>query len=129
MGAPQFAQQVDNTTTNNAVSTTVTANTANQLDDDELAADLSSSNYETGEKNISGAKELVVAADESSGSTSTVVVEWTNGAGDVIYAETPSALDGLTNSKDYARLVVKSTHVQVTASGSSTNYNMTVNAH
>lgn len=131
MGAPQFAQQVDNTTTEQAVFTEseITANTANQYDGDILTEDVSSSVYETGEQNISGAGELVVALTENSGNAVNATIEWTDGTGTVQFAENPEALQNLSNAADYAIIAVKSTHVNIKLDGSSTDTDGTVNAH
>lgn len=129
MGAQQFGRTVENTSYAENVEVDIQGNTANQFDADSIAEDLSSEDYSTGEQNISGAKELTIMANESSGNNSSVTVEWTDGTGTVIVTETPSSLDGLNNDTDFANLIVKSTHFNLKASGSSTDYNITVNAH
>jgi hypothetical protein len=129
MGAQQFGRTVENTSYAENVEVDIQRNTANQFDGDEIGADLSAEDYSTGEQNISGAEELTILAKEKSGNSSTVTVEWTDGAGNVIGTETPEALKGLTSTSDFANLIVKSTHFNLKASGASTDYNITVNAH
>lgn len=130
MGAEQFGRGIENETLAKNVEVDIKQDESNQFDADNIGADLSSGDYSTGEQNISGADYLVIYATETSGNSSSVNIQWTDGAGNAIGdPETPSALDGLSNSSDYAVLHVKSTHVNVSATGNSTDYDITVNAH
>lgn len=126
MGAPQFSSQVDNNFIPNSLDTSITANEANQLDVDILNQDVSTG-YEVGETNISGANEIAVLASSGDGNSFSVTVEWTDGTGTVLYSESPSSLQSTTDGG--ANLIVKSTHVNVVFSGSSTDVDGTVNAH
>jgi len=130
MGAPQFAQQVDNTQTNNAVLTEaeITANTANQFDDDRVSKDLSSGDYTTGENNISGASEISGVVTINDSNSADIKVEWTDGTGAVLATESPSDLQGISDQATF-NFIVKSTHFNLKVSGTSTDADITVNAH
>lgn len=128
MGAPQFATQVDNSTTNKKVFTEaeVTANSANQWDIDAVSEDVSSTDYSAGETNISGAQALNGMLTEASGSTASVIIEWTDGAGTVLGSQTVATAS---NGSDDFAVRVKSTHANVKITGSSTDASLTGNAN
>lgn len=128
MGAPQFGRGIENKSFEENVEVDVKANDANQFDDDATNTDISS--YDSGEQNISGAKEVTVALSENTGTDdASITLEWTDGSGNVAYTETPSSIQNLSGSQDYANIIVKSTHFQVKGSGTSSDTDVTVNAH
>lgn len=129
MGAPQFAQQVDNSTTDKKVFTEaeVTANTANQYDEDEANTD-ASAGYETGEQNVSGSQEIAGSIDVNDSGDVDVTIEWTDGAGTVVTSRSPSELQGVTDEADF-NFITRSTHFNLKISGTSNDASLTVNAH
>ena len=130
MGRQQFTTPTDiNAQTLSVVDTSLTAKTANQLDEDFVAEDLSTGDQTVNEQSISGAQEIAVSIRENSGNNASATIKWTDGNGNVLFTETPSALTDVSNGSDYANLIVKSTHVIVVFSGSSTDMDGTVNAH
>lgn len=128
MGAPQFGRGIENQSFAENVEVDVKQNDANQFDDDVTGTDISG--YDSGEQNISGAQEVTVAVSENSGTDdASLTLEWTDGTGTVVYTETPSSVQNLSGSQDYANVIVKSTHVQIKGSGTSNNSDVTANAH
>jgi hypothetical protein len=131
MGNAQFynRQDISGQTLSNVTTTAeITANTANQYDGDSVNTDVSTETFETGEQNISGATALVGAVTVNDSGDANVIAEWTDGTGTVVYSEQLSDLQGITSSKSFA-LRVKSTHVNLKVSGTSTDADITVNAH
>lgn len=108
----------------------ITANSANQYDNDVTNYDLvADGDYVSSEVNISGAIELVLKG--KSEYNCNVLVEWTDGNGNVTYTESVSASTDVT---DFNLLYpTGSTHVQIrvtdTSGQTQNKLNMTVNAH
>ena len=128
MGAPQFGRGIENKSFAENVEVDIKANDANQFDDDLQNGDIST--YDSGEQNISGAQELTVALQENSGSgDANLEIQWTDGSGNVIFTENPSDIQNLNGSGNWENIIVKSTHVKIVGSGTSSNSNVTVNAH
>jgi len=127
MGGEQFGRGISNDFLGSNVEVDVQRNTANQFDDDVIAQDISTNDYETGEQNVSGGQALNIVAKESSGNNADVIVEWTDGTGTVIGSQT--VISGLNGSTDTSSVRVKSTHVNVKATGSSTDLNLSVNVN
>ena len=128
MGAPQFGRGIENKSFAENVEVDIKANDANQFDDDLQNGDISS--YDSGEQNISGAQELTVALLENSGSgDANLEIQWTDGSGNVIFTENPSDIQNLNGSGNWENIIVKSTHVKIVGSGTSSDSNVTVNAH
>lgn len=127
MGAEQFGRGISNDFLGSNVEVDVQRNTANQFDDDVISEDISTTDYETGEQNISGGQALNVLAKENSGNNADIIVEWTDGTGQIIGSQT--IISGLNNASDSSSIRVKSTHVNVKASGSSTDLNLSVNVN
>ena len=127
MGAEQFGRGVVNDQFAENISVDVQRNQANQFDTDEASADVSTG-YETGEQNISGAKEVSGIVNIQDSNDADIEIEWTDGAGTVIASETPSELQGITDQASF-NFIVKSTHFNLKINGTSTNTAITVNAH
>lgn len=127
-GKPDFTgNQNISEQTLGAVTTTaeITANTANQMDLDIDNVDVNASTYESGEVNVSGSQEIVAGITPTGACD--LVIEWTDGNGNVEYTETFSQ-----SSADKHLVTTASTHVNVKivdTSGSSNPVNATVNAH
>ena len=132
-GAPDFTgnQNISQQSLNTVDTTaTIKANEANQFDADIDNYDLvAEDGYSSNEQNISGANEVVIRA--ASQYDMSVIVEWTDGSDNVLYAEQPQAA---TNVTDFKGLYpVGSTHVNVRIVDESSNgenkVDATVNAH
>ena len=79
MGAQQFGRTVENKSYADNVEVDIQRNTANQFDDEITAQDVSSTAYETGEQNISGAKEVSGMVTVNDSNDADITIQWTDG--------------------------------------------------
>jgi hypothetical protein len=128
MGASQFGRGVVNEQFAENIEVDIQRNTANQFDTDVIAEDVSSEVFETGEQNISGATEISGLIQVNDSNSADITVEWTDGAGNVVGTEQPSNLQEITDQQTF-NIIVKSTHFNLKTSGTSTDVDLTVNAH
>lgn len=126
MGKPDFTGNSNiSAQTLNQLDVGIKANQANQLDLDINNVDVNSSSYVSDEINISGSQELVAGITPTGACN--LVIEWTDGNGNVQFAETFSQ-----SSETKHLVTTASTHVIVKiedTSGSSNPVDATVNGH
>lgn len=126
MGKPDFTGNSNiSAQTLNQLDVGITQNVANQLDLDLNNVDVNTSTYTSDEINVSGSQE-VVAGITPTGACE-LVLEWTDGNGNVEYTETFSQ-----SSATKHLVTTASTHVIVKirdTSGASNPVDATVNAH
>lgn len=103
----------------------------NFYDEDIVGHDLDADgDYTIPEQNVRGTGDIIVKVASADTATFTVTVEWTDGSGNVLYAQEPAEATDVTNAN--LKFNVASDHVQLTItddSGGTNTINGTVNVH
>lgn len=103
----------------------------NYFDDDINSVDLSGGDFTIAETDVRGTGDIIIKVESSDNETFTVTLEWTDGAGNVLYTQEPAEATDVTDSN--LKFNVASDHFQLTITDTSSAaqniINGTVNVH